>query len=84
MLALLFYRFGRVCWRVYSEASGPDRGVVAGLIGATLAILVTSQSEARLIEDLYLWLVLGLMVALAGIRQREVKSRPGGEARIKQ
>ena len=84
VLALLFYRFGRVCWRVYSEASGADRGVVAGLIGATLAILVSSQSEPRFIEDPYLWLILGFVVALVAIRQREAQEAAAVETGPKQ
>jgi len=74
VLGLLIYRFGRLCWRLYSEASAGDRGLLAGLVGATLAIIISSQSEARFIEDLYLWLVLGLAVALAAIRQREAQT----------
>ena len=71
VLAFLSYRFVRLCWRLYVEAGRADRALVAGLTGAALAIFISSQSEARLIEDPYLWIVLGLVVALSAIRRQE-------------
>jgi O-antigen ligase len=71
VLAFLGYRFVRLCWRLYVEAGRADRALVAGLTGAALAIFISSQSEARLIEDPYLWIVLGLVAALGAIRRQE-------------
>ena len=71
VLAFLVYRFLHLCWRLYMEAGRADRALVAGLTGAALAIFISSQSEARLIEDPYLWIVLGLVAALGVIRRQE-------------
>jgi len=71
VLAFIGYRFVQLCWRLYMEAGRADRALVAGLTGATLAIFISSQSEAGLIEDPYLWIVLGLVAALGAIRRRE-------------
>jgi O-antigen ligase len=79
VLALLVFRFAEAGWRVYRRSGPEDRALVAGLAGAGLAVLVSSQSEARLIEDPYLWLVLGLMAALWGIRRKELQ-RPDAAA----
>jgi O-antigen ligase len=83
VMTLLFYRFGRLCWHLYGGASVGDRGLVAGLVGATLAILVSSQSEPRFVEDSYLWLILGLTVALAAINQRETQGEVKEESGLK-
>jgi O-antigen ligase len=80
VLALLVFRFGEAAWRVYRRSGAQDRALVAGLVGAGIAVLVSSQSEARLIEDPYLWLVMGLMAALWGIRRKELEPPPAEEA----
>jgi len=77
VLALLFFRFGRICWRIYAAATAVDKATVVGLAGACLAIFLSSQSEGRFFEEPYLWLMLGLTVALAMIRQREAESLIG-------
>jgi putative inorganic carbon (HCO3(-)) transporter len=71
VLSLLAYRFVRLGWRVYGAGRSSDRAWVVGLGGVALAIFVSSQTEGRLFEEPYLWLVLGLMVALAGMQDRE-------------
>jgi O-antigen ligase len=76
VLALLFYRFGRICWRIYSAETAVDKATVVGLAGACLAIFLSSQAEGRFFEEPYLWLILGLAVALAGIRDREAEAAP--------
>ena len=76
VVAFVGYRFLHICWRLYVEAGRGDRALVAGLTGAALAVFVSSQSEARLIEDPYLWIVLGLVVALGAILRQERADLP--------
>lgn len=71
VLALLVYRLGRLLWRLYAGAGAYDKAMVAGIGGALVAVLVSGQTEGRMLEEPYLWLSLGLLVALAAIRDRE-------------
>jgi O-antigen ligase len=73
VLALLLYRFGQLSWRLYREASVEDRTLVAALVAAFLAIFISSYFAEFFLEDPYLWLVLGLTVALAAIKRRELQ-----------
>jgi len=82
VLGLLLYRFARGSWRLYREASAEDRALVAGLFGAFLVILLHSNFGAHFFTDPYLWLVVGLMMALAAIRQREARSDTPREASV--
>lgn len=75
VLALLAYRFLVAGWHLWSGVSIGDKGLVVGIVGATIAIFASSQSEARLFEDPYLWLMVGLLVALSGIRVREAEGK---------
>lgn len=80
VLLLVAYRFGSLCWRLYAGTSVQDRALVAGLVGAAMAIFISSQAEGRLFEEPYLWLVLGLTLALAGIKRREAPTEPAAPA----
>ncbi len=80
VLALLFYRLGRVCWHIYVTAKAADKATVAGLAGAFLAVFLSSQAEGRFFEEPYLWLIMGLAVALSGIRDREAAEGQDGPA----
>lgn len=50
---------------VYRSAPGPYMRLVAGWLGASLlAILLQSQSEGRLLDEPYLWLLLAILIAV--------------------
>ena len=84
VLAFLLYRWAKTCWNVYRAADKADRAdkaLIAGLAASLLVIFLSSQAEGRLFEDAYLWLFLGLTVAIAGIRHREqMADRAAAEA----
>lgn len=73
VLGLLLYRAVRALWNLYSEANRTDRALVAGLGAAFFAIFIHSFFAEALLEEPYLWLVLGLTVALAAIKRRELQ-----------
>jgi len=77
VLGMFLHRFGQLSWRLYTGGSFEDRTLVAGLVGVSLAIFVSSLTEGRLFEEPYLWLVMGLTVALATIRRREAETLTG-------
>lgn len=58
-------RIGAACATLYRRASTPFARVFAAwLIAALLEILFQSQSEGRLFEEPYLWLLLAIIAAL--------------------
>ena len=71
VLAFILYRWASISWRLYKGSGKADKALIVGLAAAVLVIFLSSQSEGRLFEDPYLWLFLGLIVAVEGIRQRE-------------
>ena len=82
VLGMFLHRFGQLSWRLYTCGSFEDRTLVAGLVGVSLAIFVSSLTEGRLFEEPYLWLVLGLMVALVKIQERESQGDTTPEASV--
>jgi O-antigen ligase len=51
--------------RVYRNAGGPYVRLIAGWLGASfLAIVLQSQSEGRLLDEPYLWLLLAILIAV--------------------
>jgi O-antigen ligase len=64
--AFIALRIGLVCVRVYRAAGGaPYRRLVAGWLGACfIGIVLQSQSEGRLIDEPYLWLLLAILVSI--------------------
>jgi O-antigen ligase len=78
VLALLLYRWAKTCWRLYAGAGRSDQALAVGLAASFAVVFLASQSEARFFEDPYLWLVMGLAVALENIRRREAAA--AGEA----
>jgi O-antigen ligase len=64
--------------RSYRRATGPSSRLVVGWLAAgLLGIVLQSQSEGRLLDEPYLWLLLGM---LAAVETREVFTRQHGEA----
>lgn len=74
VVGFFLYRFGHLSWHLYRDSSAEDQTLVAGLVGAFLVIVLHSQFGERFLEDPYLWLLIGLMVALANIRRLEARS----------
>ncbi len=76
-------RTGAAAARIY-RAAGRDplqRVLGSWLIAAFLEILFQSQSEGRLFEEPYLWLLLAVTAALeAGAARREPATRPASAA----
>ncbi|HWO93558.1 MAG TPA: O-antigen ligase family protein [Dehalococcoidia bacterium] len=71
IVAFLFVRYGALVVNLYRAASLGDRALAAGFGVSVLVIFVSSQAEARLLNDPYLWLMFGLTLALEGILRRE-------------
>ncbi|MCL6643407.1 MAG: O-antigen ligase family protein [Dehalococcoidia bacterium] len=71
-------RLGAACVRIYRSAGDPFERMLGGwLIAAFVEILFQSQSEGRLFEEPYLWLLIALVAALeAGAARRAPASVP--------
>jgi len=82
--AFVFFagRVGAACVRVFRSAGEPFERTLGGwLIAAFVEILFQSQSEGRLFEEPYLWLLLALVAALeAGAGRRAPAAVPAAEA----
>ncbi|MEX0801429.1 MAG: O-antigen ligase family protein [Dehalococcoidia bacterium] len=72
-LAFLMHRLGRLLWQLYAGARAIDQAIVAGIGGALAAIFISGQTEGRMIEEPYLWLFMGLVIALGAIRDGEAE-----------
>ncbi len=63
-LGFLAYRWFRLGWRAYRRADPAARAALLGLFAVSVTIFLTSQTEGRFLEDPYLWLIMGLAVAV--------------------
>lgn len=79
--AFFFARVGAACLRIYRAAGDPFERMLGGwLVAALVEILFQSQSEGRLFEEPYLWLLLALVASLemgAGRRWPAAEPAPG-------
>ena len=75
-------RVGAAAVRIYRSAGDPFERMLGGwLIAAFVEILFQSQSEGRLFEEPYLWLLLALVAALeAGAARRAPAAAPAPPA----
>ena len=65
MFAFVTLRIGLAIVGVYRRALTPASRLVAGWLGASLiGIVLQSQSEGRLLDEPYIWLLLAIVVAL--------------------
>ncbi len=71
VVVFLFYRFGATILDLFRSTAGEDRALAAGLGVAVLVILVSSQAEARLLGEPFLWMTFGLTLALERIIRRD-------------
>jgi len=71
-------RVGASCARIYRSAGDPFERMLGGwLVAAFVEILFQSQSEGRLFEEPYLWLLIALVAALeAGAGRRAPAAVP--------
>ena len=79
VVTFLFYRFGATLLAAGRTAANPDRAIMIGLGMAVLVILLSSQTEGRLLSEPYLWLLFGLALAAEGITRRERGIDPRGD-----
>lgn len=56
--------WAKLVWETYRIADQASRPLLIGLTAAGVTILLASQSAGRLFEDPYLWVILGLTVAM--------------------
>ncbi len=81
VVAFLFYRFVATLVAAARAADSPERAILVGIGLAGLAIVLSSQTEGRLLSEPYLWLLFGLALAAEGIvrRQRGIDPREPGD-----
>jgi O-antigen ligase len=76
----LLYRWGRLGWRLHRRSAGEMRAIVLGLWAVSLVIVFSSQTEGRFFDDPYLWLTIGLGVALERILTAPTPQRQEADA----
>lgn len=74
--AFLAWRWLAFALRTARAARGPVRATVLGLLAVTAVVLLSSQTEGRLLEDPYLWLAIGLVEAVAAMHSRDSTPSP--------
>lgn len=75
-LTMVVLRIGMVVTRTYFATTSPFNRLITGWLGSSLiGILLVSQSEGRLLDEPYLWVLLALLVSMetrfAAARARE-------------
>lgn len=73
VVTFIMYRVGRLAYTLYQHGRYADKLMIIGLVGMLMIITLSSQVEGRLFEDPYLWLGMGLLVALEGIIRRDIE-----------
>jgi putative inorganic carbon (HCO3(-)) transporter len=63
-IGFLAYRWFRLGWRLYGRADPATKATLLGLFAVSMVVFLTSQTEGRFLEDPYLWLIMGLAVAV--------------------
>lgn len=76
VVGFLFYRYTTLVVGLFFSTSGADRALAAGLGVAVLIVVLSSQAEARLLGEPFLWLAFGLTTALHQIIRREQGIEP--------
>lgn len=71
IVGFLFYRFAGIVVGLFFSTSGEDRALAVGLGVSVLVIVLSSQAEARLLGEPFLWLAFGLTMALRQIIHRD-------------